>query len=209
MFEFGVKLAFVLKLHLPLWQEDFCLISNSPPTREQLLIVGSSDLKGVGCVWLRHLRGVNTHHHLMIWCVMKWMESARLPVSMRSFFPLSLSLAPLSSFSFFFFCFLLARPFAPPLPGLPHPSLIARPPSPLPPSAFLFHFPFTIAFAPLSFSSGAPALLPPPPHSHGPLHPTPFSLSLSLLSFQSIPPPLISISRLCLTLHTPIASSRC
>lgn len=48
---------------------DFCVSSNSPPTCEQLLTVGSSDLKGVGYVWLRHLRGVNTHHHLMTWHV--------------------------------------------------------------------------------------------------------------------------------------------
>lgn len=177
MFEFGVKLAFVLKLHFPLWQEDFCLISNSPPTREQLLIVGSSDLKGVGCVWLRHLRGVNTHHHLMIWHV----NGKRQTSCVHALFFSSFSVT-CSSFLFLLLLllFLTGQAFCPPTPRLPHPSLIARSPSPLPPSAFLFHFPFTIAFAPLSFSSGAPALLPPPPHSHGPLHPTPFSLSLSL-----------------------------
>lgn len=32
--------------HVPARQKDFCLISSSHPTREQLLIVGSSDLKG-------------------------------------------------------------------------------------------------------------------------------------------------------------------
>lgn len=61
--------------------EDFYLLSSSPPIWEQLLIVGSSDMKRVGCVWLRHL-GVWTHS--TIWWLGMWMESARLPVSMRS-----------------------------------------------------------------------------------------------------------------------------
>lgn len=86
--------------------EDFYLISSSLLTWEQLLIVGSSDMKGVGCVWLRHL-GVWTHS--TIWWLGMWMQSARLPVSIRSpvcglvmvssfCFPLSLLFALCSAF---------------------------------------------------------------------------------------------------------------
>lgn len=68
---------------------------SSHPTCEQLLIVGSSDLKGVGCVWLRHLRGVNTHHHLMTWHVNGKRQTSCVHVLSSLSLSLSLSFLPL------------------------------------------------------------------------------------------------------------------
>lgn len=82
-------------------REDFYLIYSYLLRCEQLLFVGSSDMKGVGCVWLRHL-GVWTHS--TIWWLGMWMESARLLVSMCS--------PACGLVMVFSFCFPLSLPFA-------------------------------------------------------------------------------------------------
>lgn len=185
------------KAHLLHWQKTFVSTPALVQHVNSCLLSVAVIWRELGCVWLRHLRGVNTPSDDL---ACEW----RAPDFLCPCALFSLSLCLFLLFFFFFF-------FCPSLAWLPV----------CPSSSFLFHHILTLPFPPLLllssctssllyarsslFSSGTSVYSPPcvPPCS------SLFSLPLSVCLFNQAPASDTPLPSPYTSLYTPIASSCC